>query len=72
MRRRAKKFFKTPKGLLIIVLAIFVAMSAPSEGITRVWPGILTATIAAGLVDLLILRIRKKVWEFPAARCSPL
>jgi Na+-translocating ferredoxin:NAD+ oxidoreductase RnfD subunit len=66
MRRRAKNFFKTPKGLLIIVLTIFVVMSAPHEGIRGVAPGILSATIAAGLVDLLILRARKKVWEFPS------
>ena len=26
----------------------------------------MSATIAAGLVDLLILRVRKKVWEFPS------
>jgi Na+-translocating ferredoxin:NAD+ oxidoreductase RnfD subunit len=66
MRRRAQNFFKTPKGLLIVVLVIFIAMSAPSEGIARVLPGLVSATVVAGLVDLLILRVRKKVWEFPS------
>ena len=32
------RFFRTPKGLLIIVLAILVALAAPSEGITLVAP----------------------------------
>lgn len=71
MRRRARKFFKTPKGLLIVILAIFIAMAAPHEGIRAVAPGLLGATMAAGLVDALLLRARKKSGSFPAARCSP-
>ncbi len=69
MRRRthsARKFFKTPKGLLTIVLAILIALAAPHEGLRLVLPGLASAVIAAGLVDLLILKKRKKVWEFPS------
>src|SRR5262245_41347124 len=64
--RRAKSFFKTPKGLVTIILAIFIAMAAPGQGIHAVAAGLGTATMAAGFVDLLILRVRKKVWEFPS------
>lgn len=64
--RAAKKFFKTPKGLLTIILAFLVALAAPHEGIRAVWPGLISAVIVAGIVDLLILRQRKKVWEFPS------
>jgi Na+-translocating ferredoxin:NAD+ oxidoreductase RnfD subunit len=64
--RAVRKFFATPKGLLIIILTLFIALAAPGEGIAVVAPGLLSATIAAGLLDLLILRFRKKAWEFPS------
>ena len=64
--RSAKKFFKTPKGLLTIILVLLVVIAAPHEGIGVVMPGLTGAVIAAGLVDLAILRVRKKVWEFPS------
>ena len=66
VRRKAGNFFKTPKGQLTIILVILVAMAAPGAGIRTVVPGLLSATIAAGLVDALILRARKKAWEFPS------
>ncbi len=65
-RRAVGNFFKTPKGLLTIILAILVALGAPREGIRMVAPGLAGAVIAAGLVDVLILRKRKKHWEFPS------
>jgi Na+-translocating ferredoxin:NAD+ oxidoreductase RnfD subunit len=65
MRRRVRKFLRTPKGLLLIILAIFVLMAAPGEGIRAVAAGMGSAAIAAGAVDALILRARKKAWEFP-------
>ena len=66
MRRRAKKFFKTPKGLLTIILVILAAIAAPGEGLRAVMPGLLSAAAAAGVVDTVILRMRKRVWEFPS------
>lgn len=65
VRRRAGKFFKTPKGILILILAALIGVAAPGQGLRTVLPGILAAVAAAGLVDLLILRFRKKVWEIP-------
>ena len=66
VRRRIRNFFKTPKGLVTIILIIFLAMAAPGQGFRAVMKGLLCAAIAAGLVDLIILRVRKKVWEFPS------
>jgi Na+-translocating ferredoxin:NAD+ oxidoreductase RnfD subunit len=66
MWRKLTGFFKTPKGLLTIVLAILVALAAPGEGIGVVAPGILSAVLAAGLVDTVVLRLRKKTWAFPS------
>jgi Na+-translocating ferredoxin:NAD+ oxidoreductase RnfD subunit len=65
-RRAVQKFFKTPKGLLTIILAILIALSAPHEGLRLVLPPLVTAAIGAGLVDLFILKRRKKVWEYPS------
>lgn len=64
--RRVKNFFKTPKGLLTLILVALVALGAPHEGIRVVAPGLTGAVLAAGFVDLIILRTRKKSWEFPS------
>ena len=66
MWRRVKKFFRTPKGLLTIILVLLAAIAAPAEGISTVAPSLAIAVVAAGLLDLLILRVGKKVWEFPS------
>ena len=66
MRRRAKNFFKTPKGLVTIILVLLVAMAAPGEGVRTVAIGLGSAAAAAGFVDALILRARKKIWEYPS------
>jgi Na+-translocating ferredoxin:NAD+ oxidoreductase RnfD subunit len=75
MRRRAKNFFKTPKGLLLIILAILVAIAAPGQSLRAVIPGLAGAMMAAGLADAAIIRARHirakhgaqhKTWEFPS------
>ena len=63
--RSARKFFGTPKGLLLIILVVLAAIAAPREGMALL-PGLLGATFAAALVDLVILRRRKGIWEFPS------
>ena len=60
------RFFRTPKGLLTIVLVILAAVAAPGEGLGVVWPGLVAASLAAMLVDAPILRVRNGVWEFPS------
>jgi Na+-translocating ferredoxin:NAD+ oxidoreductase RnfD subunit len=60
------RFFQTPKGLLIIVLLILVALAAPREGIGLVAPGLLAAVIVAGTIDVLLLRRLREAWEFPS------
>jgi Na+-translocating ferredoxin:NAD+ oxidoreductase RnfD subunit len=60
------RFFRTPKGLLLVVLAILVAVSAPGEGLRTVSPGLAAALIVAGCIDLVILRLRGGEWEFPS------
>lgn len=65
MRRKAKNFFGTPKGLLILLLVTLIAIAAPREGFRTVMPGLLSAMLAAGFLDAVILRLRKRRWEFP-------
>lgn len=60
------RFFRTPKGLLTIVLVILAALAAPSQGVGVVWPGLLAASLAAMVLDAPILRIRNGEWEFPS------
>ena len=48
--RRAKKFFKTPKGLLTMILAALIVVAAPGQGIRAVATALACAIIAAGLV----------------------
>jgi Na+-translocating ferredoxin:NAD+ oxidoreductase RnfD subunit len=66
MLRKAITFFKTPKGLVTIVLLILTLMAAPGQGFRTAILKMAIASVAAGLVDLFILRARKKVWEFPS------
>jgi Na+-translocating ferredoxin:NAD+ oxidoreductase RnfD subunit len=66
VRRKVKKFFQTPKGLATIVLVMLAALAAPGQGFRAVTAGLVSAMIAAGLVDALILRVRKNAWEFPS------
>jgi enediyne biosynthesis protein E5 len=60
------RFFKTPKGLLIIILVSLAALAAPGEGIGAVVLNMGSAALSAGIVDLIILRLRKHVWQFPS------
>jgi Na+-translocating ferredoxin:NAD+ oxidoreductase RnfD subunit len=69
VQRKAKgirKFFKTPKGQLTILLAILVGIAAPGEGWGLVWRGLLGAILIAGAVDVAILRVRSGEWQFPS------
>src|SRR5690242_18937113 len=60
------RFFRTPKGLLLIVLAILTSIAVPNEGATLVGIGLAASVLVAGVLDLVILRIRKGAWEFPS------
>jgi Na+-translocating ferredoxin:NAD+ oxidoreductase RnfD subunit len=64
--RRLIHFFKSPKGLLTILLAVLTLIAAPGEGAGVVALNMGAAVLAAGIVDLLILRWRKGAWEYPS------
>lgn len=60
------KFFKTPKGLLVIALAVLIPVAGAHSGFAVVAPGVAAAAIAAMLIDAPILRYRDKEWSFPS------
>ncbi len=62
---RASRFFRTPKGLLVLVLAVLTGIAATGAGFALVTPGLLGAIGAAMLLDAPILRFRHHRWEFP-------
>ena len=61
-----RHFFKTPKGLLTVVLIMLAAIAASHEGVRSVAPGVLSAVAVAATLDLLILRTRHTRWEVPS------
>ncbi|HEY6457378.1 MAG TPA: RnfABCDGE type electron transport complex subunit D [Steroidobacteraceae bacterium] len=52
--------------MLIIILVSLTAIAAPGEGARAVVINMGIASLTAGLVDLIILRLRKSVWRFPS------
>jgi Na+-translocating ferredoxin:NAD+ oxidoreductase RnfD subunit len=61
-----QRFFRTPKGLLTIVLVILLACAAPAEGISLVAPKLAAAVLAASLLDVFLLRYFRGEWQFPS------
>jgi Na+-translocating ferredoxin:NAD+ oxidoreductase RnfD subunit len=62
---RARRLFRTPKGLLILCLAAILVVAAAAMGVKVVAPGVLVAVVVAMLVDAPILRLREGAWTFP-------
>jgi len=60
-----RRFFRTPKGVQIIVLVILLALAARGEPAGLVATGLAAAVIPAMLIDGAILRMRKGHWVFP-------
>ena len=56
---------KTPKGLLTLVLAALIAIAGRHEG-RLVAPRLFSAVVVAGIVDVIVLRVRHPRWEFPS------
>jgi Na+-translocating ferredoxin:NAD+ oxidoreductase RnfD subunit len=60
-----RRFVRTPKGLLIVVLSVLLALAGSGAGWRLVAPGAAGAIGAAMLLDVPILRLRKKRWVLP-------
>jgi len=62
----ARRFFRTPKGLLLLVLMLLLAIAVPAEGVRTVVPGLAAAVALAAGIDVVILRIKEGAWVFPS------
>ncbi|MDB4913802.1 MAG: putative rane protein [Gemmatimonadetes bacterium] len=62
---KVSRFFRTPKGLLIVVLGVLVGVAALQTGARLVAPVVMSAVCAAMLIDAPIMRLRRGRWHFP-------
>ena len=60
-----RRFLRTPKGLLIVILVWLVAVASVRGGVALIIPGIVGALAAAIAIDVPILRLRRRRWVFP-------
>jgi Na+-translocating ferredoxin:NAD+ oxidoreductase RnfD subunit len=60
-----RRFFRTPKGLLILLLAGLALVAAAGSGFRLVAPVVAGGVLGAMLVDAPILRYREGEWVFP-------
>ena len=61
-----RRFIRTPKGLLLIILALLTVLASFGEGLRQVAPSLASAVLIAALIDAPILRARGQRWEFPS------
>ncbi|MDB4890099.1 MAG: putative rane protein [Gemmatimonadetes bacterium] len=61
----AGRFFRTPKGLLILVLGVLVAAAAAGTGVALVTPGVVAAIATAMMIDAPLIRWRRGRWHVP-------
>lgn len=61
-----RRFFRTPKGLVLLVLLLLAGLAAPHEGVLMVLPDLASAVLAAALVDTIVLWRLRNLWEFPS------
>jgi Na+-translocating ferredoxin:NAD+ oxidoreductase RnfD subunit len=59
------RFFRTPKGLLILILSGLIVLAAFGESTVRVVESVVAASVASMAVDAVILRVRRRRWHFP-------
>jgi Na+-translocating ferredoxin:NAD+ oxidoreductase RnfD subunit len=61
-----RRFFRTPKGLLLLVFMVLLAIAIPAEGLRTVAPGLAASVALAAAIDVVILRMREGAWVFPS------
>jgi len=65
LARRLRRFWRSPKGYLLIMLVALAAVAGPGEGLSRVGPAILGAALAAALLDVGLTLLTRRVWIVP-------
>ncbi|HVB96436.1 MAG TPA: hypothetical protein VNG11_01760, partial [Chloroflexota bacterium] len=66
-RRSAfERFLKTPKGYFLALLGVITAVGLFDAGPSKAVPGLVAAMLAAGLADVIYLRVVKGTLIFPS------
>lgn len=65
-RRAASRFLKSPKGLLLVVLGLLVAIAAPTAGVGPVLANVLGALLVAAATDVVLAVWFRDKWIFPS------
>jgi Na+-translocating ferredoxin:NAD+ oxidoreductase RnfD subunit len=65
LRVTLKRFFRTPKGMLILLLPILAITAAFGSGFSLIAPVVLGGVLGAVIVDAPILRYREDEWLVP-------
>lgn len=62
---RLRRFARTPKGVMLLVLALLTLLAAPRAGLDLTLPHLLSAVAAAALIDAVLLWLAHGVWRAP-------
>jgi Na+-translocating ferredoxin:NAD+ oxidoreductase RnfD subunit len=62
---RVQRFLRTPKGVALLLILAIAMVAATLTGGARPWTILLVASLSAGAVDLIALRVRRRRWVFP-------
>lgn len=60
-----RRYLRTPKGVLLVILTLLVALAGWQGGLALTMPGLAAGGVAGMLLDAPILRLRKRRWVFP-------
>jgi hypothetical protein len=63
--RRLRRFWRSPKGYLLMMLLTLAAVAGPGEGLGRVVPAVLGAVLAAALLDVGLTLLTRQTWIVP-------
>src|SRR4051812_42725429 len=64
--RALRRFFRTPKGLMLACLLLLTALATAGAGVGQVAPGLVAALLGATLLDAALLRLTRGAWQFPS------
>jgi len=65
-QHHALRFFKSPKGLLLIILGALTVIALPKQGVEQAVPEVLAAMAIAGGLDAGAIWLRRQRSEFPS------
>src|SRR5436305_1853946 len=62
---RLRRYLRSPKGQLLVVLAGLIAVAGPHEGLAHAIPTVIAAVVPATLLDFMLVKLREGVWIVP-------